>query len=152
MAYQTSLKRMEWLAKLMDAQFRLPGTNIRFGLDAIVGLIPGGGDFATFIISALMLSTFAKKGASGYLLARMAMNIVLDAVVGSIPLIGDLFDVAFKANQRNLKLMKEHYYEDRHSGSASKVIIPLLLILLIICGFIAWLSYIFISWLYHFFS
>src|SRR5262245_40398006 len=94
---RSSIKNLEWLAKLMDSQFRIPGTNIRFGLDAIIGLIPGGGDFATFVVSAIMLSTLAKRGASGYLLARMTTNIVIDALVGSIPILGDIFDVAFKA-------------------------------------------------------
>jgi len=104
----SSAKNLEWLAKLMDSQFRFPGTNVRFGLDALLGLIPGVGDFASFIISGMMLSVLAKNGASGYVLARMTLNILLDALIGSIPVLGDLFDVGFKANQRNLKLMREH--------------------------------------------
>ena len=141
------IKNLEWLAKLMDSQFRIPGTTIRFGLDAIIGLIPFGGDFATFIISAMILTTLAKRGASGYLLARMTMNIVIDALIGAIPIIGDIFDVSFKANERNLKLMREHYYQGRHKGSAAKVVIPLILVFAIIGGSIAWLSYEIISWL-----
>jgi hypothetical protein len=91
----------------------------------------------------------ARKGASGYLLARMTVNILIDAMIGSIPVLGDIFDVAFKANQRNLKLMKEHYVEGRHKGSALKVIIPLLIVLAIVLGLIAWLSYKILSWLFH---
>jgi hypothetical protein len=144
---ESPLKNMEWLVKLMDSQFSIPGTKIRFGLDAIIGLIPGGGDFASFIVSAVMLSTFAQKGASGYLLARMTTNIVIDALIGAIPLIGDIFDVAFRANERNLKLMKEHYIEGKHTGSAARVVVPLLLILLIVLGLIGWLSYKLISWI-----
>src|SRR5688572_12239806 len=108
---QPSFKHIEWLARLMDSQFRLPGTRIRFGLDALIGLIPGAGDLGSFFVSAVMLSTLAKNGASGYVLAKMTVNIVVDALIGSIPIIGDLFDVAFKANERNLKLMREHYTE-----------------------------------------
>jgi len=142
-------RNLEWIAKLMDSQFRIPGTKIRFGLDAIIGLIPGGGDFATFIISAMMVSTMAKRGASGYLVARMAINIIIDAVFGAIPIIGDIFDVAFKANEKNLQLMKEHYHEGKHTGSASKVLIPLILILIIVGGFVVWAGYKIITWLFH---
>ena len=144
-----SIKSLARLAKLMDSQFTIPGTNIKFGLDALIGLVPGVGDFATFLISGMMLSVLAKNGASGFVLSRMTFNIVLDALLGSIPILGDLFDVGFKANERNLKLMREHYLEGRHRGSALKVIIPLLLLLLIVVGVIAWLSYKLFAWLIH---
>ena len=94
-----------------------------------------------------MLSVLAKNGASGFVLARMTLNIILDALIGSIPILGDIFDVGFRANERNLKLMREHYFEGRHKGSALKVIVPLLLFLFIILGCVAWLSYEFIKWL-----
>ena len=144
---ESPIKNLEWLAKLMDSQFSIPGTNIRFGLDAIIGLIPGAGDFASFIVSAFMLSGLAKKGASGYLLARMTTNIIVDALVGSIPVLGDIFDVAFKANERNLKLMREHYSEGKHKGSAAKFIVPIIFVLAIIVGLIVWGSYKLISWI-----
>ena len=144
---ESPIKNLEWLAKLMDSQFLIPGTKIRFGLDAIIGLIPGAGDFASFIVSAIMLSTLSKRGASGYLLARMTANIVVDALVGAIPVLGDIFDVAFKANERNLKLMKEHYNEGKHKGGAAKFIIPIILVLAIITALIVWLSYKMISWI-----
>jgi hypothetical protein len=144
-----SIRNLERLAKLMDSQFRIPGTNIKFGLDALIGLIPGIGDVATFIISGIMLSVLVKKGASGFVLARMTLNIILDALVGSIPIHGDIFDVGFRANERNLKLMREHYFEGRHKGSSLKLIVPLILFLVIILGCVAWLSYQFINWLFH---
>lgn len=127
----TSLKHINSLAKLMDNRFRIPGTNIRFGLDALIGLIPGAGDLSTFAVSGYMLLLMARNGASGYLLARMSLNIIVDAIVGSIPLLGDLFDVAFKANMRNFKLMQEHYQEGRHRGSALKIVIPILIVILV---------------------
>ena len=141
-----NLQNLDSLAKLMDAQFSIPGTSIRFGLDALIGLVPGIGDFSSFLVSGYMLSVLAKNGASGFVLARMVWNIVLDALVGSIPVLGDIFDVAFKANQRNLQLMREHYQEGRHRGSAWKLIIPILFVLLLLVGFIAWVSYQLISW------
>ena len=143
-----NLQNLDSLAKLMDAQFSIPGTSIRFGLDALIGLVPGIGDFSSFLVSGYMLSVLAKNGASGFVLARMVWNIVLDALVGSIPVLGDIFDVAFKANQRNLQLMREHYQEGRHRGSAWKLIIPILFVLLLLVGFIAWVSYQLISWLF----
>ena len=144
-------KNLERLAKLMDSQFVIPGTNIRFGLDSLIGLVPGAGDLATFFVSGMMVSVMAKNGASGFVLARMVLNIGVDALVGAIPVLGDIFDVAFKANQKNLRLMREHYREGRHKGGAWKVVLPLLLVLLVVIGGIAWLSYIFIRWLIHLF-
>lgn len=134
-------KGLDKLAKLMDAQFTLPGTNIRFGFDALIGLIPGAGDLSTFAISGYMIFLMAKNGASGFVLARMVMNILLDAIVGAIPLLGDIFDVAFKANMRNMRLMNQYYKEGRHKGSAWKVIIPVLIILLATIIGIIWLVY-----------
>jgi len=138
---QRGLKQLDRLAKLMDAQFRIPGTDIRFGLDGIIGLIPGAGDLSTFAVSGYMLWIMANNGASGFVLARMTLNILIDALIGSIPILGDIFDIAFKANMRNMRLMQEHYEEGRHRGSAWKVIIPVLLILFLIIVFIIWVTY-----------
>ena len=144
-----ALKNLNSLAKLMDSQFKIPGTNIKFGLDALIGLVPGAGDFATFLISGYMITVLAKNGASGFVLARMVLNVVVDSLFGAIPILGDIFDVAFKANQRNMKLMQQHYIEGRHKGGAWKVIIPVLLILLIVVGGLAWLAYKLFVWLFH---
>jgi len=135
------LKHLGRLAKLMDAQFRIPGTDIRFGLDGIIGLIPGAGDLSTFAVSGYMVWIMANNGASGYVLAKMTMNILIDALIGSIPFIGDVFDIAFKANMRNMRLMQEHYEEGRHRGSAWKLIIPVLVVLFLIIIVIIWLTY-----------
>ena len=133
------LRGLNRLAKLMDAQFRIPGTNIRFGMDGLIGLVPGVGDFASFLISSYLVSMAVNKGASGFVLARMIFNIVLDALVGAIPILGDIFDVAFKANQRNIKLLQEHYTEGRHQGSAKKVIIPVVIVVLAVMVGLVWL-------------
>lgn len=135
------LKQLDYLARLMDAQFKIPGTNFRFGLDAVIGLIPGAGDLSTFAVSGYMLVVMAKNGASGYVLARMALNILIDSLFGMIPLLGDLFDAVFKANMRNIRLMQEHYQEGRHGGSAWKVIIPVLIVLFLIIVTFIWLTY-----------
>ncbi len=132
----------------MDAQFRIPGTEIRFGLDAIIGLVPGIGDFASFLISAYMVSVAVNKGASGFVLSRMILNISIDAIIGAIPFLGDIFDVAFKANQKNMKLLTEHYTEGRHRGSAKKVIIPVVLVMLALFVGLVWLIYKLIVWVF----
>ena len=140
---------LEVLAKLMDSQFKIPGTNIRFGLDSLIGLVPGIGDFSTFIVSGYMVAVLSKNGASGFVLARMVLNIVVDALFGSIPLLGDVFDVAFRANQRNIALAREHYIEGRHRGSAWKLIVPLLIVALLVVAAIAWMGYEVVAWLFH---
>jgi hypothetical protein len=138
---QRGLKHLGRLAKLMDVRFRIPGTDIRFGLDGIIGLIPGAGDLSTFAVSGYMLWIMANNGASSYVLARMTVNILIDALIGAIPFIGDIFDIAFKANMRNLRLMQQYYEEGRHRGSAWKVIIPVLVIVFLIIVTIIWVTY-----------
>lgn len=138
---QRGLKEIGYLAKLMDAQFRIPGTSFRFGLDSLVGLIPGAGDLSTFAVSGYMLWVMARNGASGFVLTRMVINILIDAVVGAIPILGDLFDIAFKANMRNMRLMQQHYQEGRHGGSGWKIIIPILIVLFLIIVLIIWGTY-----------
>ena len=138
-------KELEFLAKWMDTKFRLPGTNFRFGLDGILGLIPGVGDLSTFAISGYLVLLMAKNGASGYVLARMILNIVIDAALGAIPVIGDLFDFVHKANVKNLKLMQQYYSEGRYRGSAWRVIVPVLIALGLVLAGIIWLLYRLIS-------
>lgn len=146
---QRGLKEVSYLAKLMDSRWRLPGTNMRFGLDGIIGLIPGAGDLSTFAVSGYMLWIMARNGASGFVLARMVTNVLIDAIIGSIPFIGDLFDFVFKANTRNLRLMQEHYQEGRHRGSAWRVIVPVLIILFLVIVAIIWLAYKLIAGLFN---
>ncbi|MBC7827674.1 MAG: DUF4112 domain-containing protein [Chitinophagaceae bacterium] len=141
-------KQLDWIAKLMDAQFSIPGTNFRFGLDGIIGLIPGAGDLSTFAVSAYLLTVMARNGASGYVLARMVLNVVIDALFGMIPILGDIFDIAFKANMRNLKLMKEHYVEGRYRGGAWKVVVPILFVLFLLVAGMIWASYKLLVWLF----
>ena len=143
-----ALKQLNFLAKLMDAQFRIPGTEIRFGLDAIIGLLPGVGDLSTFAVSGYMLMIMSRNGASGFVMARMILNVLIDAIFGMIPILGDIFDVAFKANIRNINLMREHYVEGRHRGGAWKVFVPLLVGLFIIIAGICWLTYELLEWMF----
>lgn len=106
--HAATLAELDRMARLLDSRWRIPGTQIRFGVDAVAGLIPGLGDAATGLVSAWIVLNAAKHGASGPLLARMVGNVALDTVVGSVPLLGSVFDVFFKANKRNMRLLVRH--------------------------------------------
>jgi hypothetical protein len=146
--YPPSLQKMEILARWMDARFRIPGTDMRFGLDGLLGLIPGAGDLSTLAVSGYMITVMARNGASGYVLARMILNVTIDAVVGAIPFVGDIFDFAWKANLKNMRLMQRYYQEGRYRGSAWKVIAPILLLLVLIISATLYLTYRLLSWIF----
>lgn len=103
------LDRLDGLADLMDSRFRLPGTNIRFGLDAIVGLLPGIGDGLVTLPAFYILARAHRMGVPKSLLVRMAINVGIDFAIGAVPLIGDLIDVGFRANRRNVALLRDHF-------------------------------------------
>lgn len=105
---EQELVRLEQLAGLLDARFALPGTGIRIGLDSVVGLIPGVGDTVMLLPSLYMIMKARGLGVPFDVLAQMAVNSLIDFSIGTIPVVGDLFDVAFKANRRNVALMR-HY-------------------------------------------
>lgn len=112
----------------MDNKIAIPGTKIRFGLDFLIGLVPYFGDIASFAISGLLLMGMARHGASGMLLLKMTGNVLLDAIVGTIPILGDIFDLQYRANWRNLKLFEEFYEEGEHQGSGWWVIFLIFII------------------------
>ncbi len=116
--------------RLLDDRFRIPGTRLRFGLDFLLGLVPGAGDVASFAISGLLVISMATHGASGMLVVKMIFNLLVDAIIGSIPLIGNIFDFSFKANRRNLRLLEEYHAKGRHRGSAWWVLWVLLFVFL----------------------
>ncbi len=145
----STIKHLDGLAKLMDSQFRIPGTTIRFGIDAIIGLIPGIGDIGGLMVSGYMIAVLATNGASGFVLARIILNVLIDTLFGAIPILGDIFDVAFKSNQRNMRLVHQHYLEGRHQGGAWKVIVLFLLLLVLIFVGIIWFVYSLFSLLFQ---
>ncbi|HBH06500.1 MAG TPA: DUF4112 domain-containing protein [Flavobacteriales bacterium] len=126
------LRWVERVSKLLDSKFRIPGTGIRFGLDPLFGLLPVAGDIGTMVISLSLVYTMYRHGASGRLVAKMVGNVLIDVVLGSIPLIGIALDVYYKPNNRNVRLLKEYYRQGKHRGSASGVIVPVLLVTLLI--------------------
>jgi hypothetical protein len=105
-------RRVEAMERLLESAFPIPGTNMRIGLDAIVGLVPVVGDLVTTAMGAWLVWEARNLGMSKLQLVRMGGNIGIDALVGAIPLVGDLFDFAFKSNTRNLRILKR--YLDKH--------------------------------------
>jgi hypothetical protein len=103
-----SVARLEALAKLMDGAFIIPGTNIRMGLDGLIGLVPVAGDMVSGLISTYMIWEARRLGAPHWLIARMLANTLLDTTVGAIPVLGDAFDVLFRANMKNMALLRRH--------------------------------------------
>jgi hypothetical protein len=100
------MARLDALARLLDVAFILPGTNIRYGIDGIIGLIPVIGDLITTAISLWLVREARALGAPWHLTTRMLGNVALDGVVGMVPLAGDVFDVMFRANMRNMRLLR----------------------------------------------
>lgn len=109
---QRSLARLKRLARLMDSALGIPGTRIRFGADSALGFIPGAGDVIGLGISAFALMEAWRLGAPPRLMARMIGNVAIDTGIGAIPIAGDIFDVLFKSNTRNLKLLLDHFERD----------------------------------------
>lgn len=127
-----TIRTVRKLSYLMDEQFRLPGTQFRFGLDPILNLIPFAGDFAGFIISGGLVLAMSSKGLTSKIVVLMCLNIFLDATIGAIPGIGQIWDFFFKSNTRNMKLMEEYYQEGKHQGSGKSTILLALAALFII--------------------
>ena len=100
------LARLDALAKLLDVAFIVPGTNVRYGIDGLIGLIPVIGDIITTAISLWLVREARALGAPWHLTMRMLGNVALDGVVGAVPLVGDAFDVMFRANVRNVKMLR----------------------------------------------
>ena len=113
----TALRR---LARLLDEAVRVPGTDIRFGLDAVLGLVPGAGDVAGAVLSAFIILQAARLGASRSILTRMVMNVAVDSIVGTVPVLGDLFDVGWKSNMRNAALLERYVERPQATRTASR--------------------------------
>ena len=132
-------RSLEQLSRAMDGLFRIPGTGWRVGLDALVGLVPGVGDFATTAVSLYILAAGVRYRVPKVTLLRMASNIAVDYLLGAVPFVGDIFDVAWKSNQMNVELLKQRAAvspEEAKQGRLSDwlflaVIVLVLLVLLL---------------------
>lgn len=137
---------LDQLSRWMDGLFRIPGLGWRFGLDAIIGLIPGVGDTLTTLVSFYILASAVRYRVSKITLLRMGMNIGIDYVVGSIPLVGDLFDAAWKSNQMNMELLRRSATvskEDARKGRLSDWLFVGLIILTLVALLIGSIAFTF---------
>ena len=145
-----SPNQLAWVDKytgLLDTKFVIPGTEVRFGVDFLLGLVPGVGDVLSLGFSGVLVATMAKHGASPLLVLKMLINVGLDATIGSIPVLGNVFDLFYKANTRNLDLMKEHYQEGMHSGSIWPALITIAIVLMLVMSVMIWILFRIASWL-----
>ena len=120
---EQSLARLEALARLMDSAFVIPGTSIRMGLDGLIGLVPVAGDLIAGVISSYLIWEARQLGASRWVIGRMMANTALDTIVGAVPVVGDAFDVLFRANLKNMALLRRHLEKRGIAGSGAGPII-----------------------------
>lgn len=143
-------KKLDNLAWLLDNSIKIPGTSWRIGLDGIIGLIPGIGDLAAGGLSTYILYQALKLKVPRAIIARMALNVLLESVIGVIPILGDLFDFVFKANQRNVNLMRKYVLNPRDTTRQSLLtLIFLLVFFVIVLGFMVWGMFALVAALIH---
>ena len=119
----------------MDGAYRVPGTQFRFGWDPIIGLIPGAGDFVTSSLSVMVLYRAVRLGVPRVVVGRMVLNVLIDLLAGAVPIIGDLFDFAWKSNSLNLALLERHERPGVKPSSGGWAMV--LLAIVLICGVLA---------------
>ncbi len=131
----TRFSRLRRFAVWLDAGIAVPGTSLRVGLDPVLGLVPGLGDAAGALLAAWILIEAMRLGASRATLGRIAGNIALDALVGAVPLVGDVFDVFWKANLKNVALLERHAIDPAGAGRSDRLFVTLLVgSVVVLCG------------------
>jgi hypothetical protein len=134
---RSSEARVRSLANVLDTAFRVPGTGFRFGIDPILGLIPGVGDVVGGLLSSYIIVEAVRAGASRHVLLRMLANLGIDTLTSAVPLVGDLFDAAYKSNTRNLSLLQRYLAEPARTAKASRTFLIGLAIALAVIVFAA---------------
>lgn len=143
-----SIRRARFISRFLDDLVRIPGTQRRIGLDPFIGFLPGVGDWLPLVVSLDLLFSAARLGAGGWVLARMLGNIALDAVIGTVPLAGDLFDLGWKANRRNLALLEELLARPVDARRRSRLVVGAVLggaVGVVVAGI--WLGWLVLTWL-----
>jgi hypothetical protein len=152
-SHTASLRRIRQISHLLDNAIPIPGTRYRIGLDPILGLIPGGGDLVGSIFSGYVVFKSAQMGVPQEVLVKMAANIVFDTVAGTVPVAGDLLDVAWKANVKNIELLDAHLGSPVPSKKADWLFVAALLLgLMLIIGGMIFLSFMLFGWLFQVFT
>ncbi|MEM6612207.1 MAG: DUF4112 domain-containing protein [Cyanobacteria bacterium P01_C01_bin.72] len=140
------LSRLRRVSKLLDNAISIPGTKIRFGLDPLIGLLPGGGDTLTGGIAAYIVVEAARMGVKRDVLWKMVGNILIDSLAGTVPVLGDLFDLGWKANVKNIELLEKHLDVAQSEQQDYLFIIGLVVLLLIIVLGFATLTFFTVTW------
>jgi hypothetical protein len=140
----TGLERLRAIATVLDDAVRVPGTNVRFGLDALLGLVPGAGDAVTGVVAAYAIVLAARLGAPPIVIARMTTNVLIDVATGTIPVLGDIFDVGWKSNRKNVRLL-EGYQANPQKAKASSWAVVIILLLVIVAAIVG--VFMFAAWL-----
>jgi hypothetical protein len=145
----SKLTKLRRVSRILDNAIAIPGTKISFGLDPILGLIPGGGDTITGGIAAYIVVEAARMGVPREILGKMVGNILIDSFAGTVPVVGDLFDLGWKANVKNLELLEKHLDITKSSQGDRLFIFGLIVVLaLIILGF-ATITFFTVTWFWH---
>ncbi len=147
---ERALRRLDALSYLLDNSIRVPGTKARFGADAVIGLVPGFGDAAGAVMSAYIVVQAARLGAPVPSLLRMLLNVGIEALFGAVPILGDLFDAAFKANARNVALLRAEL--DRPGStrrSSTGVVVAVAVALAAILAGIGWVAFMVLRAFWH---
>ena len=141
------LRRLRSLSHILDNAIAIPGLGYRVGLDPLMGLFPGGGDLMAGLISIYVVAEAAQLGVPAATLGRMGLNILTEILIGTIPMVGDFFDVVWKANARNVDLLERHIRNPIPSRRTDKVfaIVLIAALLLLVLG-AATLSLLFVRW------
>ena len=130
------LRHLDWLGRLLDTAFPIPGTRYRIGLDGLLGLVPGIGDSLGTLLSSYIIFAAARLGVPKQVLLRMVGNVALEGLVGLVPILGDLFDIAWKANIRNLALLRAHAEDLDQQPRSQRQVLGLIagVLLLVVIG------------------
>lgn len=120
---QTDKTRLRKLAWLLDSSIPIPGTRFRIGIDGLIGLIPGLGDAIGALVSSYILAEAARLNAPKTVILRMGLNVLVDTLLGMIPVLGDFFDLAWKANLRNVRLLEDYSHNPEVVGASSRLIV-----------------------------
>lgn len=140
------LAQLRRWATLLDSAFGVPGLNVRFGLDAILGLVPGLGELTTPAFTVLLLVTGLRMRVPPVVLARMVVNAGLDALIGLVPVLGDLADIGWKANLRNLDLLERHAVPGTPASPADKRFVAIGVVLIVLVGLLALIPIVLVVW------
>lgn len=144
------LSRLRRLSQILDNAIPIPGTKQRIGIDPIIGMLPGGGDLVTGALGAYIILESARMGIDREIIGKMVGNIVLDAIAGTVPIVGDFFDMGWKANVKNIALLEKHIEINPEDNKTDWLFLIGLTILLaaIVIGFAA-LTFFVIRWLWQ---